>query len=114
MKAHAAVVVFTAALLAGSAAVLSQDERKVYGAGTTPCARWTEWRTGNSSEWFVPGQWMLGFVSAVNQYSKAIPAQVDARSMAAQVDAYCRTYPEDDVSDATRALVEVLLSDPQP
>jgi hypothetical protein len=114
MRGHAAVVIVTVAVLGGTAALFSQGERKVYGAGTTSCSHWTESRAGGTNEWTVAGQWMLGFVSAVNQYSKAVPAQVDARAMAAQVDAYCRTYPEDDVSDATRALVEFLLAEPQP
>ena len=114
MKAHTAIVIATVVVLGGSVALSSQDDRRVYGAGTSSCAQWTEARAIDADAWFVTGQWVLGFVSAVNQYSKTVPAQVEARLMARQVDGYCRTYPEDDVSDAARALVEYLLSDTQP
>jgi hypothetical protein len=114
MKAKAAVVAAAVALLGGSVALSSQDNRRVYGAGTSPCAQWTEARDADADSWFVQGQWILGYVSAVNQFSKATPAQVEASAMARQVDAYCRTYPQDDISDAARALVELLLSDSQP
>jgi hypothetical protein len=114
MRAKTAVVVAAVALIGGSVAVSSQDDRRVYGAGTLPCTQWTKAREADTDSWSVMGQWILGYVSAVNQYSKVAPAQAEASAMARQVDAYCRTYPQDDVSDAARALVELLLSDAQP
>jgi hypothetical protein len=114
MRAKAAAVLAAVALLCGSVALSSQDSRRVYGAGTTPCAQWTEARDADANSWFVMGQWILGYVSAVNQFSKETPAQVEASAMARQVDAYCRTYPQDDISDAARALVELLLTAAQP
>ena len=114
MKGKAIVVAAALVVLGGATTLFSQDDRKIYGAGTTSCARWTESRKGTTNEWTVAGQWVLGFVSAVNQYSKTSPAQVDARSMAVKIDEDRQTYPEDDVSDATRALVEFLLSESQP
>ena len=96
------------AIFGWTVGVSSQSDRTVYGAGTSSCAEWTEARQGE--RWFGTGQWVLGFVSAVNQYSKETPTQTDARSMASRVDAYCRAHPEDDISDAARELVEYLLS----
>jgi hypothetical protein len=85
----------------------NQDDRRIYGAGTNSCAEWTESRKGDG--WITAGQWMLGYVSAANQFSKAAPALSDARSMARWLDDYCVESPEHDLSDATRALVDFLL-----
>ena len=60
------------------------------------------------------GQWVLGFVSAANQYSTVPPAKAEAREMARWVDDYCREHAESDVAEAAKGLVELLLAGRQP
>jgi hypothetical protein len=96
------------AIAAGSSGVSTQDNRTIYGAGTNTCSQWTESRTGEG--WFTAGQWVLGFVSAANRYSKTPPTKSDARSMARWVDDYCRDHADRDVADAAEALVEALMT----
>ena len=89
-----------------------EADRTMYGAGTNSCTQWTEARRGDS--WFTAGQWVLGFVSAANQYSTVPPAKAEARDMARWVDDYCREHAESDVADAGKGLVELLLAGQQP
>lgn len=84
-----------------------QDDRTIYGAGTNSCAQWMEAR--KTQAWFTAGQWVLGFVSAANYYSKTPPARSDARSMAKWVDDYCRDRSESDLAEAAQELTEALL-----
>jgi hypothetical protein len=97
-----------ATVFVGSLAASMQDDRRIYGAGTNSCGQWTEARKGD--DWFTAGQWVLGFVSAANQYSKTPPGKSDSRSMASWVDDYCYTNPDHDLSDAAQGLVAFLLS----
>jgi hypothetical protein len=97
-----------AAVLAASVGLIGQDDRTIYGAGTNTCAQWTQARDAGEN-WFTAGQWILGFVSAANQYAKVPPARSDARWMARWVDDYCREHADHDVADAAHELVEALL-----
>ncbi len=100
-----------ATLLCGPWLSSNQSDRTIYGAGTNSCAHWTETRKGN--DWFTAGQWVLGFVSAANQYSRTPPAASNARTIAEWVDNYCQKHPADDLSDASQALVTFLLTSSQ-
>jgi hypothetical protein len=88
------------------------DGRTIYGAGTNSCSLWSDARERET--WFTSGQWILGFVSAANQYSKVAPAKTDARSLASWVDDYCRERPMSDLADAARELVERLVNGTYP
>lgn len=102
------LAIVAAAVLAGSVALLGQDDRTIYGAGTNTCAQWSQARDGGDG-WFTAGQWILGFVSAANQYARIPPARSDARWMARWVDDYCREHADHDVAEAAHELVEALL-----
>lgn len=96
------------AIAAGSIGLSGQSDRTIYGAGTNSCAQWTESR--KSRAWFTSGQWVLGFVSAANTYSKTPPAKSDAQSMARWVDDYCRDHEASDLAEAAQQLTEALLT----
>ena len=113
MNAQAAAALVTVAILAGSGTLFSQDDRTIYGAGANSCAQWTKERAEGAA-WLVPAQWLLGYVSAINRYSRTPPARIEARDMALRIDAYCEVRPDDDVSDAAEELVEYLLSGSSP
>lgn len=87
-------------------------DRTIYGAGTNSCGLWTDAREDDT--WFTSGQWILGFISAANQYSKVAPAKTDARSLASWVDDYCREHPASDLAGAARELVERLVAGTYP
>jgi hypothetical protein len=99
-----------AGIAVGSLRLLSQGRGTIYGAGTNTCVSWTESRTNQS--WYTAGQWVLGFVSAVNHYAPAAPVKTDARAMADWIDKYCLQHPDDDVADAAAELVDFLLAKP--
>ena len=86
--------------------------RTIYGAGTNSCEQWTDARQRDT--WFTAGQWILGFVSAANQYSRIAPVKATARDMARWVDDYCSTNSTSDVAAAAEALVELLVNGRQP
>jgi hypothetical protein len=88
----------------------SDADRTIYGAGTNSCSHWTDAREGET--WITSGQWILGFVSAANQFSKVPPAKTDARSLASWIDDYCYEHPMSDLAEAARELVEWLISRP--
>jgi hypothetical protein len=108
MSRQVVLVMVAVAVLAESVALVGQDDRTIYGAGTNSCAQWTKTRDGGEG-WFTAGQWILGFVSAANQYAKVPPARSDARWMARWVDDYCRDHADQDLAEAAHELVEALL-----
>ena len=108
MRHRVALIIGTAVVVAAAVGLFGQDDRTIYGAGTNSCDHWTSARAGDA--WLTSGQWILGFVSAANRYSKAPPTRSDARSMARWIDEYCRDHPTSDIADATQELVELLVS----
>lgn len=99
-------------VVAASVTVFAQTrvdgDRTTYGAGTNSCGQWSEAREHDA--WITSGQWILGFVSAANQYSKVAPTKTDARSLANWVDSYCAAHQTSDLADAARELVEGLVT----
>jgi hypothetical protein len=116
VKQRFAFAVLALVSMVSSIAALAQGgreaDRTIYGAGTNSCSSWTEAREGDM--WFTSGQWILGFVSAANQYSKVPPVKTDARSLASWVDDYCRENPMSDLADAARELVDRLVAGTAP
>jgi hypothetical protein len=107
MKYITALLAAALVVAVGSIHLTGQAGGTIYGAGTNTCASWTESRKGDT--WFTAGQWVLGYVSAVNQYAHTLPARTDSRTMANWVDDYCRENPDDDVAQAANALVDHLM-----
>ncbi|MQA30021.1 MAG: hypothetical protein GEU82_09310 [Luteitalea sp.] len=101
---------------AGSVVAVAQTGREanrtIYGAGTNSCSVWTEAR--QDERWFTSGQWILGFVSAANQYSKVPPTKTDARTVASWVDDYCYQHATSDLADAARELVDHMVAGTYP
>ena len=116
LKPRFAFAVLALVTVARSVAVFTQvgrdDERTIYGAGTNSCGHWADARERDT--WLTSGQWILGFVSAANQYSKVAPAKADARSLASWVDDYCREHPTSALADAAGELVDRLVAGTYP
>ena len=61
-----------------------------YGVGAHSCGMWLAAR--KSGDYYIYGQWMLGFVSAVGYFDVYDLKDTDAQAMMAWVDNYCSAY----------------------
>jgi hypothetical protein len=62
------------------------------------CGAWTTARKG--SPWYYDGQWILGYVSAVNVYAPKPARQTNSDAILGWIDNYCQVNPLKQISDA--------------
>lgn len=93
-------------LVTAQTPTLTQRPRIVYGAGTKSCVSWTASR--KTPNWYVDGSWVLGFVSAASLYFTVPLRDTSSQDIAAWIDDYCLSHPDDDISDAAGLLLQAL------
>ena len=87
------------------------DQRPVLGQGNISCSLWLEGRKTDSPSAASRTGWVLGFMSAFNQYGlKSQGADVsDGKSteeLMAWIDNYCRQHQGDQLHMASQAFVD--------
>ena len=103
------------ALVAGSllfvlTARIAAQEQAVLGQGNVSCGSWLENRTGDDVQVAARTAWVLGYVTAFNQYGSKPEGDVSGgkstEEMMAWIDNYCRQHPAGNVYRASAALVD--------
>jgi len=83
----------------------------VLGIGAHSCGSWVADRKANGWAALVDEAWVVGFLSAYNQFGPApdnITAGTDIGGANGWMDNYCAQHPLDTVSLATQALINEL------
>jgi hypothetical protein len=85
----------------------------VLGQGNITCDSWLERRQGDQPERAAATAWLLGYITAFNQYQAAPRRDVSGgkstEDLTAWIDGYCRENPSNDLYRASIALVQALL-----
>jgi hypothetical protein len=88
---------------------IAAQEQAVLGQGNVSCRTWTEDRNGHSGEAMARVAWVLGYITAFNQYGSKPEGDVSAgrstEQITASIDDHCRQNPADNVYRASVALV---------
>jgi hypothetical protein len=88
------------------------QDQGVLGHGNVSCASWLESRKRGDVEVAARTAWVLGYITAFNQYGYKLQGDVsggkETEEMAAWIDAYCIQYPAANVYRAAAALVDEL------
>jgi hypothetical protein len=99
-----------ASLLCALTAQTAAQERAVLGQGNVSCGSWLQNRRGDDAQVAARTAWILGYITAFNQYGAKPQGDVsggkDTEEMAAWIDDYCRRHPADNVYRASAALVD--------
>ena len=103
------------ALVAGSllfvlTARLAAQEQAVLGQGNVSCSSWLENHRSDDVQGSARTAWILGYVTAFNQYGPKPERDVsegkNTEEMTAWIDNYCRQHPVDNVYRASAALID--------
>jgi hypothetical protein len=88
---------------------IESDDR---GKGNISCDSWIKSRGGGNPVAAARTAWVLGFVTAFNQYRSKPEGDVsggkDTEVLMARIDDYCRLHPLDNLYNASAALVDEL------
>ena len=102
-------------VLGGSHAAAADKENNfhVMGYGFTSCATWASNNKPGEAPLvhFLELQWVLGYVSAYNEYvspSGRVGGEIDNEALIVWIDNYCADKPLDSEIDATHALIKEL------
>lgn len=102
-------VEFAAMLLVLTVPVPAQ-ELPVLGQGNLSCKSWVERRAGDALDAATMTAWVLGYITAFNQYVSAPQGDVsggqETQELTAWIDDYCRQNPTDNFYNASAALVD--------
>jgi len=97
---------------AGAQARPAQDGGfTVLGIGAHSCGSWVSDRKANGWAAVVDEAWVVGFLSAYNQFGPApddIAAGTDVAGATGWIDNYCTQHPLETISLATQALINEL------
>jgi hypothetical protein len=89
---------------------LPAQEQAVLGQGNVLCHIWTRDRNSDSGEALARVAWVLGFITAFNQYGSKPERDVSSGGSTQQIttwiDKHCSQHPADNVYRASVALVE--------
>jgi hypothetical protein len=85
----------------------------VVGVGTNSCGNWTKERRTKSVTSFEYGQWVLGYVSAINshvlEHDAHVAKGIDNVGLLAWLDNYCKLHPLDTIDEAgSQLIIEVM------
>jgi hypothetical protein len=84
----------------------------VLGQGNISCASWIESRGDGNPVAATRTAWVLGFITAFNQYGSKPPGDVsggrDTEGLMARIDEHCKRHPLDNLYNASAALVDEL------
>ena len=91
---------------------MTADATMILGSGAASCVTWNGDRQRNESRSQLNQAWVLGFVTAYNQYKPSpqdpMSKPADSKSLMVWVDNYCDANPLKDIFDAAKALIEDL------
>ena len=108
MKIHGTALV-AASLLWALTTEMAAQEQAVLGQGNISCGSWLENRKGDDAQGSARIAWILGYVTAYNEYGSQPQGDVSGgkgtEEMAAWIDAHCMQHPTDSLYKASVALV---------
>ena len=88
------------------------SEEAILGQGNISCSAWIENRQDNNPLGATRTAWVLGFITAFNQYASKPERDVsggkDTEVLMARIDDYCKQHPLDNLHKASTALVDGL------
>ena len=103
---------FCAAILFGFLPSQVIAAEAVLGQGNISCLSWIESRGDDNPLAATRTAWVLGFVTAFNQYVSKSKGDVsggkDTEALMARIDAHCKQHPLDNLYNASAALVDEL------
>ena len=89
---------------------IAAQEQAVLGQGNVSCGSWLNDRKGDDAQASSKIAWVLGYVTAFNQYGSKPEGDVSegkkTEEMMVWIDNYCRDHPADNVHRASAALVD--------
>jgi len=95
---------------------IAAQEQAVLGQGNVSCGSWLNGRKDESPQASTRIAWVLGYVTAFNQYGSKPKGDVsggkDTEEIMAWIDNYCGQHPSDDLYRASAALVDELRQKP--
>jgi len=103
----AALLLFGASTLTQAVAADAQGGYTALGQGTDSCTTWSNHR--KAGDWSAPGAWLLGYLTAYNQFVWKGPDIADknkAEEIYKWMDGYCTAHP---LSDLTAAAGQLLV-----
>lgn len=80
----------------------------VLGMGNKSCGSWVADRKAKSGVDLVEEAWVLGFLSAYNEFGPEaddVTAQTDVAGVSGWIDNYCTAHPLDTIALAAQALI---------
>ena len=109
MKCHRTALL-AASLLFFQTVQMAAQEQAVLGQGNVSCGIWLENRRGDDVQVATRTAWVLGYITAFNQYGSKPEGDVsggkDTEELMAWIDNYCRQNPADNLYRASSALVD--------
>jgi hypothetical protein len=103
---------FSAAILFGFLSNQATAAEAVLGHGNVSCVSWIESRGGDNPLAATRTAWVLGFLTAFNQYGSKPGGDVsggkDTEVLMARIDDHCKGHPLDNLYNASAALVDEL------
>ncbi len=100
-------------LLFGLTARIDAQGLGVLGQGNVLCSSWLENHSSNDAR----TAWILGYVTAFNQYRSSKPSDVSqgttAEEMMGFISKYCGNHPTDNLYRASAALVDQFRQNPK-
>ena len=103
---------FSAAMLFGFLPSQVTSEEAILGQGNISCTSWIESRRDDNPLAATRTAWVLGFVTAFNQYrskpERDVSGGKDTEVLMLRIDDHCRLYPLDNLYKASTALVDEL------
>src|SRR6266550_4156476 len=103
---------FSAAILIGFLPSQVTSEEAVLGQGNISCGSWIENRRDDNPLAATRTAWVLGFITAFNQYGtkpqRDVSGGKDTEVLMARIDDHCKRHPLDNLYKAAAALVDEL------
>jgi hypothetical protein len=103
---------FCAAIFCGFLSSQVTAAEAVLGQGNISCSSWIESRGDDNTLAATRTAWVLGFVTAFNQYGAKPEGDVsggkDTEVLMVRIDYHCRQHPLDNLYNASAALVAEL------
>src|SRR5713101_4368108 len=100
---------FSVAIFFGFLSNQETAAEAVLGQGNILCSSWIESRGDDNPLAATRTAWVLGFVTAFNQYGSKPEGDVsggkDTEVLMARIDAHCKRHPLDNLYNASAALV---------
>ena len=91
---------------------MAAQEQAVLGQGNVSCGTWLENRSGDGVQIAARIAWVLGYITAFNQYGSKPEGDVTGgkgtEQIMAWIDNHCRRHPTDNLHKASATLVDEL------